>query len=207
MHHVRDPTERPRSPKIAAKKTKPARKARSVSVASPEAREIGKKLASLAQDWVNQEGHLRVRQREQLRRALAEAAELFSWTTITSDPVNTAIKDVAKLTKSGTTSRTRELADEVASKKTEIAQLKKTISSLQKLAKNGKFEEPVEVAYSRTAREGQGLGTKTETLTLANADEATDAAASIEKNLESWGKLREQMVEDLKACAGSLTAA
>jgi hypothetical protein len=43
-----------------------------------------------------------------------------------------------------------------------------------------------------------GLVTKTVTLNLNDATEALNAAAAIEKRMESLGKLRDLMIEDLK---------
>jgi hypothetical protein len=155
-------------------------------------------LATLAKAWAIQDGRLRVRQREQLRRALAAAAECLGWGMIIDDAVETATRDVAKLTKAGTRALTRDLADELASKKTEMSQLEKVSSSMHKLAEKNAFVDPVEVSYSRTAREADHLVTKTESVTLTDAQEAEDAAQMIEKKMTSWGKLREEMVEDLK---------
>ena len=156
-------------------------------------------MAVLALAWVKQDGHLRVRQREQLRRAIASAAEFLGWITIAEDPVETATKDVVKLTKSGTQTLTRELADEVATKKSEISELKRAASSMEKLAKKGDFTNPIEFSYSHTARRSaDDLVTKVETLTLLEAQEATDAAAVIERKVETWTKLRDQMLVVLK---------
>jgi hypothetical protein len=67
------------------------------------------------------------------------------------------------------------------------------------LAADAKTEYPAEVEYSHTARDGlRRLVTKTEALTLADADEATSAAATLEKRLEGYAKLRDQMLEELE---------
>ena len=52
--------------------------------------------------------------------------------------------------------------------------------------------------YSHTVRDGEGLATRTETLSLVDAGEAKAAAASMEKKLDNWEKLRAQMLVDLK---------
>ncbi len=108
------------------------------------------------------------------------------------------MRDVAKLTKAGTQALTRDIADELARKKTEMSQLEEFASSMHDLAEKGDFTDPVEVSYSRTAREADQLVTKTELLTLVEAQEAEDAAQLIAKKTVSWGKLRDEMVENLK---------
>ena len=110
----------------------------------------------------------------------------------------TAIKDVKTLTKAGSQFIAEELEVELAEKKAEVTELKGVAESMHELADTADWEEPVEVSYSHTARNGDGLATKTQTLTLADAGEARDAAAAIEKRLDTWEKLRIQMLEDLK---------
>jgi len=148
---------------------------------------------------MKQDGHLRVRQREQLRRALSASAEFLDWAIVLEDQEDVAIKDVLKLTRRGTRTLNKELADEVASKKAEISELQKTASSLEKLAEKDDFSDPIEVSYSHTAgRAPETLTTKVQTVTLTDAQGATDAANAIVKKLESWGKLRDQMLIELK---------
>lgn len=159
---------------------------------------VGRKLATLAKAWMIQDGRLRVRQREQLRRALFAAAELLEWSMISENAVEIAMRDVAKLTKVGTRALTRDIANELASKKKEMSELEKFASSMTKLAEKDDFADPVEVSYSRTAREADHLVTKTELLTLTEAQGAVDAAQTVEKKMVSWGKLRDEMIEDLK---------
>ena len=156
-------------------------------------------MAVLALAWVKQDEHLRVRQREQFRRAIATAADFLGWVTIGENPVETATKDIVKLTKGGVQTIARELADEVTTKKAEISELQKSAKSLEKLAKEGDFTSPIEFSYSHTARRSaEDLVTKIPELTLTTPQEATDAAAAIEKKLETWGKLKDQMLEELK---------
>lgn len=153
----------------------------------------------MALAWVAQDGHLRVRQREQLRRAFAAAAEFLSWTMITEDPVEIANADVVKLARSGARALTRELADELAAKKSEITALKKSQKALQKLADSGDFTEPIETSYTHTVRKpSRGLVTRTEELVLTEPQEALDAVNTIEKRMEAWTKLREEMLVELK---------
>ncbi|MDH5590755.1 MAG: hypothetical protein OEZ65_10630 [Gemmatimonadota bacterium] len=172
---------------------------------SPEATEVGRALASIALAWLSQGRQLKVRQREDLRRSIATAAESFGWDTIDLDQLETATKNVSKLTRSGTRSIARQLEDELAVKKAEMSHLKKTAASVRKLSEKADFAEPIEVSYTHTAREGsQRLVTRTETLTLVEPSEAKEAADTIEKRLDGWDKLRVQMVDDLKRRQGQL---
>ena len=139
-----------------------------------------------------------MREREELRRVFASAAELFGWATIRRDPVEATTKDILKLARSGARLLTREFADEVASKKIEMSELEKVASSLHKLAKEADFTDPIEITYSHTGRKPpQGLVTRTETLTLTDADEAAEAAQTIEAKRETWDKLRREMLDAL----------
>jgi len=178
---------------------------RRASTRSPEARQTAMKLASLAIAWMKQDGRLRVRQYEELRRALAKVAEFRGWAATGADPVAPAIKDVKSLTKAGSQFIAQELVEEVADKKTEVSRLRKVADSFHELADTAEWGGPVEVSYSHTAREGDGLATKTQTLTLVDAGEAKEAAATIEKKLDTWEKLRSQMLEDLKQRQHQLT--
>jgi hypothetical protein len=163
---------------------------------------VERKLASLALARVRQDGKLKVRQREELRRTLSAASELLAWDVIIGgkvDPVAEATTDVTRLTESGVRSMERDLADELASKKTEISQLEHVAKDLKRMAGEGGVTFPAEVEYSRSARDGsRGFVTKTETLTLGGASEAHDAAERIQKGLDGWTKLRDEMVEELK---------
>ena len=167
---------------------------------SPEARETARKLGCLALSWVLQKQRLKVREREELRRAVSAAADFMGWREIIDDdPVEVARKDVLKLSRSGARMLTKELADETAEKKAETAQLKRAIKALRKLADEEEFEAPVEFGYNHTARKpSQGLVTKTQELELTSPSDAGDAANAIESKLETWGKLREEMMLDLK---------
>ncbi len=188
----------PREADISPKEAKKTKTTRTIP-RSTEAVQVGRSLAVLALAWVKQEGQLRVRQREQLRRALAAAAEILEWATISEDRLDITADDVLKLTKNGTQAIAKDLADELAAKKTEMSQLKKSAATIAKLATKGDFSDPIEVSYTHTAREAtSGLVTRVETATLLEPQEALDTAATIEKKTESWGKLREQMIEDLK---------
>ena len=183
---------------ISPRKTKKASTARKVDIRSAETQLIGRKLAAMALAWVKQDGQLGVRQKEKIRRALSAAAEALNWAVIHDDPYETAAKDVVKLTNAGAKALAKDLADELVSKKAEMTQLKKAAAALVKLSEKGDFTDPIEFTYTRTAREAHGLGTKTEVLTLLDADEALNGAAVIEKKTPSWEKLRDLMLEALK---------
>ncbi len=169
---------------------------------SPELDGAGREMASLALERLRQDGRLRVRQREQLRRALSTAADALGWPSAPgsdTDKIKAATKDMAKLADGGARSLEQDLVELLAEKKTEMQRLEKVAQEIQELAADAKTSYPAVIEYSHTARDGsRGLVTKTETLTLNDADEALSAAASIEKRLESFAKLRDQMIEDLK---------
>lgn len=175
---------------------------------------VSRELASLALAWVKQGQKLRVRQREQLRRALVVAARIMSWEAASKNGLDAATRDIAKLARSGTRSIRRELESEAESKRKETQTLKAAVRALSKLAKSDESAFPVEFSYSHTARSpSSGLVTRTEELTLASAEEATAAAETIEKRLEAWDKLRKEMLEELKVrdqrwadLSGSLSA-
>ena len=169
-----------------------------IDTRSPEARQLAHGLASLALARVKQGGHLKLREREELRRIFASASELFGWATLRRDSVEAATKDLLKLARSGARLLTREFADEVASKEVEMSELEKVEISLHKLAKEADFTDPIEISYSHTGRKPpEGLVTRTETLTLTNAGEATEAAQTLEAKREMWDKLRLEMLVNL----------
>jgi hypothetical protein len=170
-----------------------------VSPQSVHARPTAIKIATLGIAWLQQERHLRVRQTEELRRALATAAEFRGWIASGPDPAAPALKDVASLTRAGSKQLAMGLAEELAAKKKEPQEQKKISNSIQKLADKKKgWDEPIEIEYFFTGREGDRLATKTEVFTLANQDEARDAVALMEKKSGSWETLRNQLLEDIK---------
>ncbi len=183
---------------IARGTTEKQPKRRRINTRSEVARPVARKLASLALSWDEQDEALGVREREQLRRTLADAAEWLEWTALRNDRIDRAIKDMKTLAEAGARSIAKDLEDELAEKKSETTRLKKTAKSFHKLADSADFEAPIEVTYSRTARRADGLVTITETLMLADAEEAEKAARKIERKLGSWDNLRAQMLEDLK---------
>jgi hypothetical protein len=174
---------------------------RADDVQDPEALELGRAVAMLALERMRQNGSLNVRQRDQLRRALAGIAEARGWVLIpgaTTDRVTKAAEDLAVLAEAGARSLKSDVADEVAAKNDELKQLQKVARAVQKMAAGERTTYPAEIEYSHTARQGsQNLVTKTDTLTLADTAEAQNAAATLEKSMEGWARLRDQMLEEL----------
>lgn len=165
---------------------------------NPESGATSLKLASLAAAWLTQDRELKVRQREELRRALNRVAEIRTWVASETDPPTTALQDVEDFTQTGLRLIQKELRDELADKKKEVSRLKKVAEALKDLAGTDGWEDPVEVSYSHTVRQADGLATQTDTLTLVDTGEAEEAAAAFEKKLDNWEKLRSQMQDDLE---------
>jgi len=167
----------------------------------PELNETGRLLASLALERLRQDGSLAVRQREQLRRALAAAGEVLDWSVIPGergDRAATVKKDVTALAELGAETLADDLARQLEGKKVELKALEEVTHTLRALAADSGAAYPTQIVYAHTGRDAQRrLVTKTETLTLADAGEATSAAATLEKKLEGYAKLRDEMIEDL----------
>ena len=167
---------------------------------SAELHDLSRKLAVLALAQVDQEGHLGVRQREQLRRALATAGEALGWAgrvAAIEDAVAEVSKDVLTMTKGGAKSLAKDLEVELASKKTEMSQIRNAAAT--RMAERKKTTYPTEITYAFTARDATGdLVTKIETLPMENAEDALSAVATIEKNPTGRTKLRDLMITDLK---------
>ena len=99
----------------------------------------------------------------------------------------------------------RDLAEEVARKRTEMSQLRDVATSARKLAEDPDTTYPAEITYSYTVRDpSQGLVTKTETLTVNDAVEALAAAETIERNSTGRAKLTDLMILDLEQKQGRL---
>ncbi len=164
--------------------------------------DVSRQLATLALAQVDQEGHLGVRQREQLRRALATAGEALGWAGKVAgrdDGVAEVSKDVLTMAKGGAKSMAKDLAVELTGKKTEMSQLKRAAATATKMAESKKTVYPTEITYTFTVRDATGdLVTKTETLPMENADEAFSAVTTIEKNPTGKLKLKDLMIADLK---------
>jgi len=160
---------------------------------------ISRELASLALAWAKQGGQLKVRQREQLRRAVGVAARIMSWEATRQNELEVATRDIVKLARSGTRSIRRELDREAENKRTETVRLRAAVKALREVAESDESIYPVEFNHSYTARSpSRGLVTKNEPLTLADADEARAAADNVDKRAEAWDKLRVEMLAELK---------
>lgn len=169
---------------------------------SAEFRRLGRAVAALALIRTSQGGRLNVRQKEELRRALAEAGDVLRWAEITvgmDDPVSIVADDLAKITKSGVRVIEKEVEEELKGKKSEMKQLEGVVAKARKLAEAKNPKLPTEISYAHTARAAaQGLVTKIEVVEITAVDEATSCADSIEKSMNRWENLRVQMVEELQ---------
>lgn len=169
---------------------------------SSESQPVARELASIALVRMRQDGRLSVRQHEGLRRAFASAAGLLGWLAVEADAqesMEAATRDLMALAERGATVLDSELAAELEEKKEETSRLKEVAKTVSKLAEKGDFDEPVEIPYCHTAKEGsQRWVTKVTTLTLTNPAEAEEAVRGIEKNMEGWEKLRGEMILELK---------
>ena len=190
------------------KKTVRPQSLKTMLARAPEIGEVSRQLASLALAKVEQDGPLGVRQREQLRRALATAGEALSWTGPTEDDGDSMVEvtnDFMTIAKGGARSIARDLAAELAGKRTEIAELSDASTSAGKLAEDPDSTYPTDIIYSYTVRDAFGdLVTKTETLTVNDAQEAQNAAAALERSLTGRGKLTDLMILDLERKQGRL---
>lgn len=164
--------------------------------------QVARDLASLAFARMKQDGELLVRQREQLRRALAASGRSLGWAgTAARDPDWSAHinKDVLRVARNGARSLARELATQQTTKKKEMQTLKKFAKKIEKLAENPDTEYPTEITYLHTARDSvRDLVTKTEERVVNDADEAMSVVRNIEKNMPRWEGLRDEMIIELK---------
>lgn len=168
---------------------------------SPELKEASRRFSSLALAKLEQQGILNVRQREQLRRALATSGEELDWAHLEGDDI---VGDIAKvmlrMARSGAKAMAKDLEEELAIKKKETKTLAKIAASLHKMAGSKKTEYPVEMTYDYTARDAsQNYVTKTEELELEDAAAVTSAAEGMERSAPNREKLTNLMITDLKA--------
>ena len=158
-------------------------------------------LAALAVARIKQKGRLKVRQKEQLRRAIARAGESLNWAATApfkNDPVAELSKEVGQLARRGARRMKRNVRQELEDKESEIKELKKVVKQVEKLAEDPDAL-PAEVTYQHTARHAsQGLVTKTETLELESEEDAQKAAKKMKKRIKRWTKYRDQMLEELE---------
>jgi hypothetical protein len=189
-------TKKASSKKTASRKQSP----QSVVASSPELNDVSCQLALLA--LAQEDSPLGVRQREQLRRALATAGDALGWTAAMSSNGSSVADlraDVMAMAESGAKSLGRDLAEQLVNKKVEVAQLNKVIVEVRASAADESTVYPLDITFSHTVRDAyQELITKTETRVANDSDEAMAAAASIERSLPSWTKLADQMIIDLK---------
>ena len=164
-------------------------------------RDLSRELASLAFTRVKQGGRLLVRQREQLRRALAAIGTNLNWAATAAadrDAVDEISKDVLRIARNGARSLARELDTLRAAKSSETAQLESVAAVARELAEDPDAAYPVEIAYSHTARDGSAeLVTRTEVCTVNDAEEAQGVARTIEGRMGKWEALRDQMRDEL----------
>ena len=107
--------------------------------------------------------------------------------------------DIRRLTQAGIRQLERDLEEEISQKKKEVRQLEKTVTVITKLAEKKDTVFPTEVEYQYTSRRGRDeLVTRTEEVVLEDPDHAVKEAEKLEKRLDRLGRLRDQMVENLK---------
>ena len=169
---------------------------------SSAVKEIARELTRLGLVHVEHNGILNVRQREELRRALAEAGEALAWdvkSATSADPMPDVVKDLKKLVKAGAKTLKAEVAAELKKKNSEERKLEKTVEVLTTLSEKSEKAFPAEISYSHTARDiTQGFFTKTEEVVLEDVSQTKETLATVEKSLNRWGKLRVQMHEELQ---------
>ena len=179
-----------------------AQSRRSAMARSPEIENVSRELASLARAKLEQDGRLSVRQREILRRALAMAGKLLGWSTAAvsnGESVAAASKDVMRMAKKGAKFLERDLAEELARKRTEVRQLEEIAAYARELADDPNATYATEISYGYTARDAsKTLVTRREVVTVNDSEEARGAAGSIEKSLPGRGKLAAQMIVEIE---------
>ena len=169
---------------------------------STAVKEIARELTTLGLVHVEQDGALNVRQREGLRRALADAGQALAWdvkSATSTDPIPDVVKDLKKLVKAGAKTIKAGVAAELKKKNSEERNLEKTVVALTALSERSEKAFPAKISYSHTARDiTQGFFTQTEEVVLADVGQTKETLATVEKSLNRWGKLRVQMHEELQ---------
>jgi hypothetical protein len=185
------------------KKVDKSQAQQNVLARSPEMLEVSRQLATVALARVEQDGHLSVRQREQLRRALSTAGAELGWirrSASNKDSVSEVSKDVLKMAKVGAKAMAKDLEEELARKRTEMDQVAEAAAAARELAEDPDASYPTEMTYYFTARNAsQVLVTKTETIEVNDAKEALSASEAIERNIAGRAKLADLMTLDLEA--------
>ena len=173
-----------------------------LTLSSTAVKEIARELTELGLVHVEKDGLLNVRERETLRRALADAGQALAWdvkSATSTDPISDVVKDLKKLVKAGAKTLKEEVAAELKKKNSEERRLEKTVEALTTLSEKPEKAFPSEISYSHTARDiTRGFFTKTEEVVLEDAGQTKETLAMVEKSLNRWGKLRVQMHEELQ---------
>ena len=93
----------------------------------------------------------------------------------------------------------RDLVKELTAKKVEVKQLNASLASATKLAEGPDTAYPTEIIFSYTVRDAFAeLVTKTETVTVSEAAEATSAATALGRSMPARTKLADLMITELK---------
>jgi len=184
------------------KKVEKPQAPKKVLARSPEMIEVSRQLSTVALARVEQDGHLSVRQREQLRRALSTAGDMLGWirrSASSKDSVSEVSKDVLKMAKVGAKAMAKDLEAELASKRTEMDQVMEAAAAARTVSEDPDTTYPTEMTYYFTARNAsQVLVTKTETIEANDAKEAMSASESIERNIAGRQKLSDLMTLELE---------
>jgi phosphopantetheine adenylyltransferase len=124
-----------------------------------------------------------------------------------TDLVLKASTDVLTLAEGGAKAMARDLAEELASKKTEMARIDESSEYAVKLAESTKTTYPAEVTFSYTVRDAFGdLITKTEVLVVNDEAEAMSASATVLRNITGRTKLKDLMIIDIQQKQAHLEA-
>lgn len=173
-----------------------------ISLRSTEMRDLAQTLAHLGARRVDKGEPLNTRRREKVRRAFAEAGDVLGWseTTALSDrPATLAAKDVKAIVRRGIRSLRREIDRDIEVKAGEADQIEEAAEKLRALAERDDVEYPMEVSFERTAKSPvHGLMTKTEVYELEDQTDARRAAKKVENSIRRWGRLRDQMLQELE---------
>ena len=133
---------------------------------------------------------------------MQEAALALDWGVLAhvqDDAIHEVESDVHRLTGAGIRAIERDIESEIAEKRKEITQLKRMVEALTKLAAEEADVFPKELTYRYTLMQGKDVYvTKEKELLVEDAGSAEAAARRIEKGIDRFGRLRDQMIEMLK---------
>jgi len=174
-----------------------------ISLRSTEMRDLAQTLAHLGARRVEQGEPLNTRRREKVRRAFAEAGDALGWsesTALSDRPATLAAKDVKTIVRRGIRSLRREIDRAIEVKAGEAEQIEAAAEKLRAMAERDDVEYPCEVSFERTSKSPvHGLMTKIEVYELEDQTDARRAAKKVENSIRRWGRLRDQMLEELEA--------